>query len=715
MYIAHKREDGQVQPLREHLSNVSEMAGRFARSFGGASAAKRAGILHDAGKYSRAGQRRMADPEHTAKVDHSTAGAKIAVEKCRDGLTALAVAGHHGGMPDVGGKLSAGGDGTLRGRFRKDLSGDLDYSAFWDENGIDDRALAPTWINLKKPSFSNQFYVRMLFSCLVDADFLDTERFMRGEVPRGAYDEMRELLAKLRKKKIEPWLDAPATELNRKRCAILCDCLAAGEGEQGLYTLTVQTGGGKTVSSLAFALTHAVKRGFERVIYVIPYTSIIEQNAAVFKSILGEDNVVEHHFGVEFNADEDAENPTAMRQMLATENWDAPVIVTTAVQFFESLFSNKPSRCRKLHNISNSVVIFDEAQMLPLSYLKPCVSAIAELVNHYHATAVLCTATQPSLNRFFKECEGSLEPQEICEDVSGLQAFFRRVRFERRQSMDIDALAASLAKRERVLCVVNLRQSAQEVFERLPKPDSYHLSTCMTPEHRSRVLDEIRARLKNGEPCRVVSTSLIEAGVDVDFPEVWREMAGLDSILQAAGRCNREGRRDADESAVVVFTLDRGVPKGMQPNATAADIAMEGAAHIDDSATVQRYFDQLYWQRGDESLDAKGILAMCPPLKMKTMAESFHLIESDTRTIYIPTDGNAEDLASLRTGWLSRALMRRLGRSAVSVYPLDWEKLAQAGAIEKVSENMAILNDMTLYDAECGLKVDADQGKGLWI
>lgn len=714
MYIAHRREDGVLQPLAEHLHNVSDMAGGFACSFGGDSHARRAGILHDAGKYSRAGQRRMADPEHTAKVDHSTAGAKIAVEKCRDGLAALAVAGHHGGMPDFGGKLSAEGDGTLRGRCRKDLSGDMDYSAFWDENGIDDGALAPAWANPKAAPFSVQFYARMLFSCLVDADYLDTERFMRGEAPRGAHVGMRALLARLRDY-IQPWLSDPVTELNRRRCAILRDCLAVGAGERGLYTLTVPTGGGKTVSSLAFALTHAVRHGLDRVIYVIPYTSIIEQNAAVFKDILGADNVVEHHSGVEFDVDDDAENPAVMRRMLATENWDAPVIVTTAVQFFESLFSNRPSKCRKLHNIANSVVIFDEAQMMPLPYLRPCVAAIADLVQHYCATAVLCTATQPSLNRFFNECANGLSPQEICGNVADLQAFFRRVRFERRQGMDTETLAQSLAERVRVLCIVNTRDAAQEVFARLPKPGSYHLSTRMTPYHRSRVLDEIRTRLLDGEPCRVVSTSLIEAGVDVDFPEVWRETAGLDSILQAAGRCNREGRRAAEESRVIVFALDRGVPKGMQPNAAAAEVAMEGAAYIDDCATVRRYFDQLYWQRGDESLDAKGILQKCRRLEMASIAKDFHMIDSDTRTIYIPTDGNAEDLASLRAGRLSRALMRRLGRSAVGVYPWDWEKLEQAGAIVEVANNTAILADASLYDAECGLKVDADPGRGLWI
>lgn len=710
MYIGHKREDGLLQPLKEHLANVSAIAGEFALPFGAEAHARRTGMLHDAGKYSVAGQRRMANPEHSFRVDHSTAGAKIAWSRCRDGSAAIAIAGHHGGMPDLGGRMAS--DGTLYGRLRKDLSGEMDCAPYWRENAIDASVQPPQWV-LEAP-FAPQFYTRMLFSCLVDADFLDTERFMRGEQPRGGCDSIEQLLAKLRDH-VQPWLDAPGTEINRRRCAILRDCVEAGNRDRGLFTLTVPTGGGKTVSSLAFALNHAVKHGMDRVIYVIPYTSIIEQNAAVFKSILGNGNVIEHHSGVEYDVDEDMELPAAMRRMLATENWDAPVIVTTAVQFFESLYSNKPSKCRKLHNIANSVIIFDEVQMLPPLYLKPCISAIAELVRHYRATAVLCTATQPALNRYFRETYQDLGPAEICRNVDEHQAFFRRVHFERRETLDIDAVAGALAERRQVLCIVNTRGNAQALFSRLPERGSYHLSTRMTPEHRSRVLDEIRQRLCSGEDCRVVSTSLIEAGVDVDFPEVWREMAGLDSILQAAGRCNREGRRSADASRVVIFALGKGIPRGMQLNVVAAEVALDGAAHPDDAAIIRRYFEQLYWQRGDRSLDDKGILEMCPKLMMSTIARAFRLIESDTRTIYIPTGDNADAIERLRAGTLSRGLMRRLGRSAVSVYDWDWKKLCEAGAIEVLTENSGILADPSVYDPLCGLKVEAEAGQGLWI
>ena len=706
VYIGHKREDGKTQLLKDHLTGVMNLAEKYAQSFGAGDHARRAGILHDAGKYSRAGQRRMADPENTRKVDHSTAGAQIAIKECRnDVCAALAIVGHHGGIPDCGGKFSAEGDGTLMGRMKKELTGEMDYSAFWKENTIARGNVLPEYV-MTNP-FAVQFYVRMLYSCLVDADFLDTEQFMQEKVDRKTGDDMTELLRKL-KIHIEPWMNNPETKINQKRCEILQTCLAAGEKEKGLYTLTVPTGGGKTVSSFAFSLTHAVKHKAERIIYVIPFTSIIDQNAEVFKSIVGDENVIEHHSGVEYDVAEDNENSVEMKRMLATENWDAPIIVTTAVQFFESLFSNKPSKCRKLHNIANSVIIFDEAQMLPVSYLIPCVYAIAELVKNYNSTAVLCTATQPALNRYFKKYDKKLSGTEIIPNVDELQTFFRRVHFSQRYSISMDDLVSEMAGMRQVLCIVNTRKTAQTLYEKLKSEGTFHLSTWMTPAHRKNTLKEIRRLLKEGKACRVISTSLIEAGVDVDFPEVWREMAGIDSILQAAGRCNRNGKYGADESEVVVFSLEEGIPKGMKMNAAAAQIAMEKSEYLDDAATVRRYFESLYWMKGDEVLDEKGIIEMCKNLRMKTIAENFRMIESDTRTIYIPNSDNENDLEMLRLGQISRSLMRRLGQHAVNVYTKDWEVLRKTGRIEVIDHDMAILTDFNSYDDYCGLKIPED-------
>lgn len=711
MYIGHKSTDGRIQLLKEHITGVSEKAKRFADPFGGEEHAGRTALLHDAGKYSAAGQRRMSDPEHTAKVDHATAGAKIAWEKCRDAYGASAIIGHHGGMPDLGSKSSVDGDGTVMGRCKKELAGIYDPSDFWIENRIDEQNLFPLWLQKDRNPFLDSFYTRMLFSCLVDADYLDTEAFMQqNHCIRGQYDTLNALLLKL-DRHIVPWLEHPQNELNAKRSEILQTCIDAAKQEPGLFTLTVPTGGGKTISSLAFALTHAVQYKKERIIYVIPYTSIIEQNAEVFREILGDENIIEHHSGVETDETNDLEgNDSVRRKMLATENWDAPLIVTTAVQFFESLFSNKPSKCRKLHNIANSVIVFDEAQMLPLSYLKPCVWAMAELVRHYRVTAVLCTATQPSLNDMVSAYWPGIRIREIIRDVPDLQAFFRRVHFCDAGQLTLDQAADAIKEQSQVLCIVNTRKNVRQLFKKLPPEGSYHLSTWMPPEHRSAVLKEIKERLRNGFPCRVVSTSLLEAGVDVDFPQVWREKAGLDSILQAAGRCNREGKRTAEESKVVLFSLEGTVPKNIQPNRAAADTVMDEDLPLDESPVIQAYFNQLYRLRGEQALDAKGILDMCAKFEFQSIAKAFHFIEDNTFTVYIPKYAKAEDIAALQNGEYSRALMRRLGRSAVSVYQWDWNKLVETGAVQPIDQCSGILRNDNAYDPQCGLVFDEENG-----
>ncbi|MBQ8954955.1 MAG: CRISPR-associated helicase Cas3' [Clostridia bacterium] len=712
MYIAHKSSDGREQPLCDHLKGVGRRAGEYAAAFGAAEHAERTGVLHDIGKYSPAGQRRMRDPEHTSKVDHSTAGAIVAA-KMKDMIAALTIAGHHGGLMDVGG-LPSDGDGTLMTRLKKPLTGDLDYTAWQTEISVNNVSLTPAWLS-PRDAFGIQFYTRMLFSCLVDADFIDTETFMQGApASRGGDMDMQTLWEKLQAH-VKPWLETQGDDINGRRSEILRDCVAAGEMAPGLFTLTVPTGGGKTVSSLAFALAHAARHNLRRVIYVIPYTSIIEQNAKVFSDILGPENVLEHHSGVEFDEGKDAEDPQVMRKMLAMENWDAPVVVTTAVQFFESLFAAKTARCRKLHNIADSVIIFDEAQMLPIPYLEPCVAAIAELVKHYRVTAVLCTATQPSLNGLFRQYAPELPPREICRSADELTACFRRVRYAMEGTLNRETLAEKLLEQRQALCIVNLRKTAREVFHLLPEEGRFHLSTYMTPEDRARVLEDIRQRLKDGKICRVVSTSLIEAGVDVDFPTVWRELAGLDSIIQAAGRCNREGRRDPADSLVHVFSLEEGVPRMIRQNAAATDIAIDGQENIDAAPVIRRYFDTLLRLKDKQALDVKDIMDLCRMLALRSVAEAFHIIEQDTVPIYIPTDGNAEDIARLRRGEVSRALLRRLNRSAVSVYRHEWRALCEAGKLEDAAGEYGILADRSAYDEECGLNTTVESGNALWL
>jgi len=497
------------------------------------------------------------------------------------------------------------------------------------------------------------------------------------------------------------------------------------EAPRGIYTLTVPTGGGKTLSSLAFALKHALQNDLRRVIYVIPYTSIIDQTAAVFRAALGEQNVLEHHHNVNYESTDEREtDPRA----LATENWDAPIIVTTNVQFFESLFANRTSRCRKLHNIANSVVIFDEAQMLPQELLIPCVQAIDELVRNHRCTAVLCSATQPALQQFFENSSGI---REICSGHEALYQALRRVRFENAGQLDDSTLLKRLQQYNQVLCIVNTKLQAQALVGQLTGDGNYHLSTFMTPAHRKRILKEIRDRLdpkrSDHPPCRVVSTSLIEAGVDVDFPVLYREEAGLDSIIQAAGRCNRENKRNVEDSIVYVFQPEARYlskrPSSLRLPIDYTQIVMKQYPDIAAPDAIFAYFTQLFAYRGD-ALDQKRIIQKINDgvlsgfsIPFATIAEEFRVIESPTRAVLIPNDYSFQDalqkkndmqeiVAVLRSSAnRSKALLRKAGLHTVSVYPDQFELLRGAGALEILDEELAVLCDETLYSEHIGLQI----------
>lgn len=705
--LAHISEDGlREQTVAAHLEGTAALCARFAAVFGAEQAGYYTGLLHDIGKYSAGFQRRLL--ENGPKVDHSTAGAQAAYSQ-RQIPSAFVIAGHHGGLPDGGSNTDTGQDGTLLGRMKKPLD---PYDGWANEIHLPPPPPLPPY----RTGSEMAFYTRMLYSCLVDADYLDTEQFMDGSLPRGEHDDIHTLLERLQAH-IAPWW-TPTTALNARRCEILRACLVAGaQGQRGLYTLTVPTGGGKTVASLAFALSLAAAQGMERVIYVIPYTSIIDQNAAVFADILGADNVLEHHSGAEWSADENGDT-AAYRKALAAENWDVPIVVTTSVQFFESLYSSRSSRCRKLHNIANSVIIFDEAQNLPVPYLRPCVAAIAELVKHYRTAAVLCTATQPALEPLFAEFAPDLPLREICPDTQKLYALFRRTTLHNAGSLTQEALGARLAAAPQVLCIVNRRKTAQALYAALPKEGSYCLTTLLYPAHRKALLAEIRQRLANGLPCRVVSTSLIEAGVDVDFPAVYRELAGLDSILQAAGRCNREGKRPAETSLVTVFTLEgQKTPAMIRQNTDAAERVLHRFSDPAGLDAIQEYFTFYRQLKGDAQLDAKNIL---PDFAHKIMpfasvADKFHLIETPTQTVYIPRGAGDTLITQLRAGWRSKSLFRKLGQYGVPVYPQHLQKLEAAGAVQQLDEGLWILADLRCYDEKTGLAMDVESGAAWFI
>ena len=698
-YIAHISEDGRKQTVEEHLQNTSERCKNFAKSFGAEEQGKLIGLVHDIGKCSKEFQNRL---NGGRIVDHASAGA-LECAKLDSVWAACCVAGHHGGLPDVGNAHNdTPDDPTLYGRMQKAISG-----------GIPNYVMPFSLTSVPAPDgygtsyLRDSFMIRMLYSCLVDADYLDTERFMsNGMVERDGGDDLATLLAKLTRF-IEPWWK-PRNELNRMRSEILRQCIEFGTKDRGLFTLTVPTGGGKTIASMAFALNHAVEHDMARVIYVIPYTSIIEQTASVFRKVFGAENVVEHHSNAMWEVRED-EDSGQNWNIKATENWDAPIIVTTAVQFFESLYANRPSKCRKLHNIANSVIIFDEAQILPTGHLRPCIAAIADLIRDFRATAVLCTATQPSLNDLFAQFVPGIKPIEICQDTEKYFSAFKRVSFQDLGTLDAEGLAQRLAQLPQVLCIVNSRKSAQTVYEKLPPEGSYHLSTLMYPAHRRDVLSEIRERLQKGLPCRVVSTSLIEAGVDVDFPAVFRELAGLDSILQAAGRCNREGKRPPEESIVTVFRGVSTTPKLLEVNIGATIQVLREGTDLNAPGTVEHYF-QAYRSLAKQ-LDKEEIIPAFErgiqgrKLPFRTVAERFHLIDDNMKTVYIPLGDGELLLKRLLEGERSRKLFRKLGQFSVNLQEMQYRKLINTGAVRLLDDESAVLTIVDLYDPKTGLKL----------
>ncbi|MFR1507704.1 MAG: CRISPR-associated helicase Cas3' [Christensenellales bacterium] len=711
MLLAHGATDEhpEGQSIEAHLKGTGELAETFAAEFGAAANGKLCGLAHDIGKYSDEFQLRLRGGK---KVDHATAGA-IECFKIKAAFEAVCVIGHHSGLPNVGHKDADTTESqTFFGRkLRAEQGGIPDYRKNWNGH----IALPQDYFRPSGRGFATAFYIRMLYSCLVDADYIDTETFMNGDAGRGNYEPLSALCDKLTAY-ISKW-NNPTREIDILRQKILNSCIEKASAPRGIFSLTVPTGGGKTVASMAFALNHAAANSMKRIIYAIPYTSIIEQNAKVFRDILGQENVVEHHSQVSYELSENADE-LEYRSALATENWDAPVIVTTAVQFFESLYANRSSKCRKLHNIANSVIIFDEAQMIPSNNLRPCVAAIAELVRAYNATAVLCTATQPAIDEMLLEYSKKESVVELCPDVDGMFEKFRRTSFEKEGRLTTDELVSRLESQQQVLCIVNTRKFAQEVYEALPSEGRFHLSTLMCPVHRKQKLDEIRERLKSGKTCRVVSTSLIEAGVDVDFPRVFREMAGLDSILQAAGRCNREGKRSAESSIVTVFESENKVNKLIAVNRDAAEETVRDWTQPNTTSTIERYFKAYrdFLRNDDKSgvitASEKGISGCGLPFEW--IAKEFKLIDQNTFAVYIPIGEGKELVSRLREGERSRGLYRRAGMYSVSVYQNQFDSLINAGAAEPFGEDAAFLTDCSLYSDEKGLSTDVDGGNALF-
>lgn len=701
--------------LHDHLQGVANIAREFAGTFNSGDWAYLAGLWHDLGKYSadfqdmlrsNTGSEAHIETRH-GRVDHSTAGAIHAIEKfrTRGRVFSYLIAGHHAGLADWQ-SAAAGNKGLVHRLQNNDLLKKALESNIPMEI-IEGSFPAQRFLTEK----GHALWLRMLFSCLVDADFLDTEAFLDPEksVARKGYSSLDELLPLFDSYMTRKEAEAGDTPVNRQRAEILKECINKAAHKPAVFTLTVPTGGGKTLSSMAFALHHAVKYAKRRIIYVIPYTSIIEQTADQFRQIF-KDDVVEHHS----NVDVSDERYETTRSRLACENWDAPVIVTTSVQFFESLFANRSSRCRKLHNIVNSIVILDEAQLLPPEYLNPILHTIKELHQNYNVTFVLSTATQPALNEHKSadyHFEGLGETIEIMENPISLHEAFRRVEFHVPDDLVTprtwEDLATELTQYPSVLCIVNRRDDCRRLHELMPE-GTFHLSALMCGAHRSKTITNIKQRLNDKLPTRVISTQLVEAGVDLDFPVVYRALSGLDSIAQAAGRCNREG--NLEQGSVVVFVPSSKIPVGYLRQA--AEIGRRLiSGNADDLLSPERFvqfFREIYWLQG-ENLDKHDILKDLAPdsglrFSFYTAAQKFKLIDDKQYSSVVVRYGEGEELIGLlKNKGPERWIMRKLQRYVVNLPVYVHTKLLTEGAIAEVHPGIYVQESGAMYHPNLGL------------
>ncbi len=719
------------QTLESHLLSVAGLAQQFAAPFGASDWACLLGLLHDAGKASDAFQERLKGS--SVQVDHSTAGAQYLNRHYPQigRQLAYAVAGHHGGIPNG---TSHGSMSSLRERLAKQVD---PYDGFL--SCIDEARLGELIAGLPSPleslsssastdeaAYTFTFLLRMLYSCLVDADYLDTEAFFAPDLAReragGGLSllQIRDVLASRMAALHE---SSGHSEVNLARMHIHSACIASAEGAPGLYTLTVPTGGGKTLSSLAFALNHAIRHGMDRVIYAIPFTSIVEQTASTFKSLFGPESVLEHHCNYDWSENSDAaEGPDSriVSERLAMENWDARLIVTTNVQLFESIYSNKPSRCRKNHNLANSVIILDEAQSIPDKVLKPCLAALRELSENYRSTVVLCTATQPALDAVwpFDVKLHDIVPSEIRNE----ELFEKRSSISYLGERGLEDVARSLCSYKQALCIVSTRRAASALYELLShggeSRNTFHLSAAMVPAHRTAVIATIKRLLGKGEQCRVISTQIIEAGVDIDFPVVFREAAGIDSIKQAAGRCNREGLLaqgdvfvfDCPETRVTKFWLGRMRQLGLE--------TITQDENPFGPSGVTRFFKARYQVEDTDAFCVMNAFADARKLEQLVLpfddcGSSFRLVEEDGLPLFVPWGAEGMALLSkLRARQVDIALSRRMQRFMLNVPIWQMHQLEQQSVVAR-SESAHCwvlepqMGSLVCYSDERGLITEA--------
>lgn len=704
------------EPLHIHLDLVAARARSFAQEFGSADWGEIAGWWHDLGKYRPEFQQRIRGIPIQAA--HAGVGAALA-EREKLGAIALVVAGHHAGLANAVERLDSG---------PRPLREVIEEARPWLEaieraghipprRGM--RPAHPQHLIGGSPSPAADLWVRMLFSALVDADRIETEGFYEpGKRAFASGTPLNTL-----RDRLDTYLDGlpSRTPVDGLRREILACCRAVAASPPGVFSLTVPTGGGKTYSSMAFALHHGAIHDLRRVVVVAPFTSIIDQNAREYRLRLGDANVLEHHSNVRVFDDKEQASEAEARRRLLAENWDAPIVVTTAVQFLESLFANDPSRCRKLHNLVGSVIVLDEAQTLPIKFLLPVLDVLRELARAYRCTLVFTTATQPALERRDALPEGFADMREIMDDPVGLAHTLRRVTVQWPEPGVIttyEEVATAMTAASQALAVVHARADARELAEFLPSRSRLHLSTRMCPAHRLEVLARVRNRLAQDRPCHLVSTQLIEAGVDVDFPLVFRAMAGLDSLAQAAGRCNRNGRLTEDNGVprlgdFVVFRAPTRPPsmlwRALQISEAMLAECIDGGRELDllDPTVHEEFFRRLY---RTAHLDETGIVSLYGGHHLATIARRFRLIDDGDQEGLVVPYGHAGAALSAFEMHPDRGTARRLQPFTVNLRTREVEVLHRMGALRMLDGYGHMLSApyLHLYHPEFGLLVDEE-------
>jgi CRISPR-associated endonuclease/helicase Cas3 len=712
--VAHTpNEEGKWHLLEDHLRDVADLAEGFGRKWMAGEICTLLGLTHDLGKAAPAFQTYLLAANEGRKAPgspHSDPGAAAAKQFLGPFLTC--VQGHHSGIPDQGTAKS-----RLAGADR-----DATLAATRLLDGMELR-VPQEWRQCSKDEMDP--LIRMCFSALVDADRLNTEEHFDPSVSRGGYPEINEYARALRN--CLSSFPEPTSPIDQLRVRVQKCCRDSASRRPGFFRLTVPTGGGKTLASMLFALEHCVQHGQERVVVAIPYTSIIDQTAATYRGVFGDRPILEHHSARPFDPGTEelqesleAQDKEALRLRLSAENWDCPIVVTTNVQLFESLLSNLPSRTRKLHNLARSVIILDEIQTLPTDLLEPCLSAIGWLVEFAGATVIFCTATQPDFEAIPGLPSQLKTATEIVENPESLFKELKRVEFHYDGTLSCENLADKLRSYQQVLCILNTRKDSVEVFDALDDPDAFYLSTLLVPAHRKQVLAEIKSRLQSGLDCRIISTQVVECGVDISLPVVFRAMAPLPSIVQAAGRCNRHGELFPSLGSCHVFDLEGGsVPTGSYASATATTATRYVPARLSEleMPTVHSQFfrDFLGNTKTDRSCPTGEGKAMLQALRLDldfpTVAANSNLISEGTLAVVV-RDFAPDEIhrltAQLNAGRSPRYISRQLGQFSVSLFEPHVKAMQRDGIISTHDKGLYFWNGKYNLKIGVGLGTQMD-------